>query len=1068
MHFRLSNSGLFRGLLALSVSLAVVTSSYTFALASLGTSISPVAPVQDGDALLSADAVLTEAGVRIEWSSKFDSENLGFNVYRVRGGKRTRINREIIPGSVFSASPNDPQSALLHGGQSYAWFDPAGTEDSVYYVESVSQRGVSRLNNALTPVAENVTSGKKQLPRINDGQVSDPASTDTGSFETSYPAVSTAGSSRSASSHMSASAIEDQWAIAAQTGLKIAIKKDGWYRVTQPQMAAAGFNPSVDIRNLQLFVDGQEVAISTSQSGGLFGAGDYLEFYGRGIDVPTSDTRTYYLIAAASPGKRVQGELQIDTPSEPTPTPSPAPAPTGPVAKPSWSNWVTRRLAISPGPIGMPILPVIIWPGEAQPDKSSESSRVTSPEDSVSEPPKTEASETSATPIESERAPEKTVVPEKPTTPVTAGVPPLVNLKNVVAGAGPLQVVREKKTSRRSRKGKKNKLKRHRATMKREYSHAMGVAAVAPTYFNSTVERKDRGVYFSSLLNGDEENFFGQVVNNPSVPSTQTINTPNPDLSAPGTARLEVKLQGVNFVQHQVNLTVNDVSLGTLSFFGHERPVHVLNVPLSLLQDGTNTLKFAPAGSLDTSIVDYVRITYPHKFRADADSLKFSLLGTQTLSVDGFTNQNVRLIDYTDSFNVRLTKPEIEASGGGYAITVPPSTPRSKTARLLYANATTPLQPAAMSLNLPSTWNLSTNAYNFVIITSSNLMPSLAPLVAARQAQGHTVALVNVEDVYDEFGYGLHGPQAVKDFLERASTAWAITKPQYVIFAGDASLDPRNYTGLGNFDLVPTKLLDATFNETASDEWLADFDNDGVGEVAIGRLPVRTPAEADLVISKIVNFTPATVPQGALLVADAQGSYFFSFEAANDEVGEIVDSSLTVHKVVRQLAAPGCTPTPPFSTCQNELDEATKAAIINNMNQGQAVINYSGHGNVDVWTGGAVFRSPNATALTNGLNKLFVVVVMDCLNGYYQDPQLLSLSEAFLKAPNGGAVAAFASSGLTLPDGQHAMSMELYSRLYGPQPIALGDAIKIAKAATFDIDVRHTWIFFGDPSMKIR
>jgi hypothetical protein len=93
---------------------------------------------------------------------------------------------------------------------------------------------------------------------------------------------------------------------------------------------------------------------------------------------------------------------------------------------------------------------------------------------------------------------------------------------------------------------------------------------------------------------------------------------------------------------------------------------------------------------------------------------------------------------------------------------------------------------------------------------------------------------------------------------------------------------------------------------------------------------------------------------------------------------------------------------------------------------------------------------------------------MDCLNGYFQDPILLSLSEALLKAPNGGAVATFASSGLTIAQGQHDMGRELYTQLYSGPPMALGDAIKLAKAATFDIDVKRTWIFFGDPSMKIR
>ena len=148
-------------------------------------------------------------------------------------------------------------------------------------------------------------------------------------------------------------------------------------------------------------------------------------------------------------------------------------------------------------------------------------------------------------------------------------------------------------------------------------------------------------------------------------------------------------------------------------------------------------------------------------------------------------------------------------------------------------------------------------------------------------------------------------------------------------------------------------------------------------------------------------------------------------------------------------------------------DAQVRTDILAGFNQGRALVNYSGHGNVDVWTGANLFMTSDALALTNG-NKLSFVVVMDCLNGYFQDPNLLSLGEAFLKAPNGGAVAAFASSGLTIAQGQHDMGHELYTQLYGTSPITLGDAIKIAKGATFDIDVKRTWIFFGDPSMKIR
>src|SRR4030095_6971096 len=256
---------------------------------------------------------------------------------------------------------------------------------------------------------------------------------------------------------------------------------------------------------------------------------------------------------------------------------------------------------------------------------------------------------------------------------------------------------------------------------------------------------------------------------------------------------------------------------------------------------------------------------------------------------------------------------------------------------------------------------------------------------------------------------------------------------------------------------VPTKLVDtgtpgaATALETASDDWLTDFDGDGIGDITVGRLPVRTVAEANLVVSKIVNYSPASAGNKALLVADTQGSYYFNFEAANDQVATTLPAGMTIQKVYRRL---------------QPSDAEAKANIIANLNSGQSVAVYSGHGNVNIW-GGSIFTATDAAALTNG-NRLSFVVVMDCLNGSFADPSLKSLAESFLSAPGGGAVASFASSGLTIPDGQHQMGLRMFQLLYSGSPMAIGDASRLAKSATTDMDVRRTWILFGDPTLKIR
>ena len=97
----------------------------------------------------------------------------------------------------------------------------------------------------------------------------------------------------------------------------------------------------------------------------------------------------------------------------------------------------------------------------------------------------------------------------------------------------------------------------------------------------------------------------------------------------------------------------------------------------------------------------------------------------------------------------------------------------------------------------------------------------IEPLKALRQGQGLQVAVVDVEDLYDEFSTATKTPYAVQDFLNYAAAQWS-PAPRYVLFVGHASLDPKNYLGFGDSDFVPTKLIDTQRMETASDDWFAD------------------------------------------------------------------------------------------------------------------------------------------------------------------------------------------------------------------------------------------------------
>jgi len=299
------------------------------------------------------------------------------------------------------------------------------------------------------------------------------------------------------------------------------------------------------------------------------------------------------------------------------------------------------------------------------------------------------------------------------------------------------------------------------------------------------------------------------------------------------------------------------------------------------------------------------------------------------------------------------------------------------------------LTPAQIALNEVSTLNASTNSADLVIITNHAFATAAASLQSARAAQGIKTVVVDAQNVYDEFSYGVHGPEAIRSFLQRASTTWA-THPKWVVLLGDASFDPRNYLSMGAFDFVPTKLVPTQYLKSASDDWFTDFSGTATSVIPVGRIPVRTADEANAVISKLVRrtTTPPSGPWASTVTLISDRVNGVPFDKGTDQLALLVSAPYQKNRVS-------------FAS----LSDPT-TAVLNAFTNGNLLTNYLGHGSVEIWSD-YVFTSTNAATLTNG-DKLPFVVTMNCLNGYFHDVYSESLAEALLRAPN-GAVAVWAS-----------------------------------------------------------
>jgi hypothetical protein len=307
--------------------------------------------------------------------------------------------------------------------------------------------------------------------------------------------------------------------------------------------------------------------------------------------------------------------------------------------------------------------------------------------------------------------------------------------------------------------------------------------------------------------------------------------------------------------------------------------------------------------------------------------------------------------------------------------------------------------------------------------------------------------------LYDEFNFGERSPYAIRHFLKFANANWK-QKPAYLLLNGRASMDPRNYLGFGNLDFVPTKMLPSASLMTASDDWFSDFTDTGMPTVATGRLPVSTTEEAATVLGKIVAYegqstNAAAWMSQAMFVADKDDTESFSQDSQT--VQAKLPSSVQASDVFTSSTG--------TSTARQD--------IINGINSGQIMVNYLGHGSEEQWSGSDIFDTTTVTSLTNS-SQLPVFLIMDCLNGYFQDVYTQPLGVALLLAPNGGAVAVLASSGLNQPPPQTRLDQLVVQGAFAGSAPTLGDAILKAKEKISDPDVRRTYNLLGDPAMQIK
>jgi len=556
---------------------------------------------------------------------------------------------------------------------------------------------------------------------------------------------------------------------------------------------------------------------------------------------------------------------------------------------------------------------------------------------------------------------------------------------------------------------------------------------VGTATYQAAVEIRERLTWFAGARNGDAEKFFGPAVHTQALTRTLTLDALD---VLGGPVRLEVALQGVTDVPHTVQLSVNGTAVGTLSFDGAVPGTTSIQLPPGMVVPGDNVVALMAPSPGDLSLEQYIRIVYPRQTVRGTGPLDFTVPGGAATRLDGFDPALTRVLDITDpGAPVRLATWNVS---GAAAV----SAPGGGTRHLLAYLPSDVIAPVSVRANVPSSWH-SADGAELVIMGPRVFFPAVQALVDRRQAEGLTVALIDIEDVWDEFAFGEKSVDAVQALLTQGLKAWALP-PRFLLLLGSATYDPRNYLGYGG-DLVPSAIVQTEAQEAASDSWFVAIP--GADSLSVGRLPVRTPDQAQAVVAKILGRQQADGRSPVLLVSDAVGTSDFP-EMTADVRATLPNAQATV--LIRS-ADGGSTG-----------DDLLHQQFIDAARTGPALVNYTGHASEFFWSGD-IHTVQDIPQLAGGGTSLWID--MTCLTGLFQDALNQSLSVATLLTPSGGAWGAWASSSQTYPAEHSAVNRALVSALLLDGK-TLGEATRAALAGVTDPDVASTFVLLGDPSAR--
>ncbi len=306
------------------------------------------------------------------------------------------------------------------------------------------------------------------------------------------------------------------------------------------------------------------------------------------------------------------------------------------------------------------------------------------------------------------------------------------------------------------------------------------------------------------------------------------------------------------------------------------------------------------------------------------------------------------------------------------------------------------------------------NVPNLVIVSPPAFRAEADRLAELRRAHdGLSVRVVSLPEIYNEFSSGRQDVSAIRNYLKYLYDTDS-AQIHYLLLFGKGSYDYRYRVGNTNF--VPTyesrNSVHPIFSYSSDDyygfleddegAWEESFSGDHTLEIGVGRLPVKTVAEARVVVDKLIHYATSAQTHGSwrnrvVFVADDGDNNKHQRDA--EQLAEGVDTayaSFSSTKIYLDAF-------PQEALAGGEAAPVVNQRIERELKQGALIMNYTGHGSETRWTQENIFNVNTINQLRNH-DQLSFFVTATCEFGRHDDPDQVSGAEQLILSERGGAI----------------------------------------------------------------